>query len=82
MPKLRRLSGKQVIAILERFGFEAIRVRGSHYQMRRIVNDQEQLITVPVHRNEPLSIGTLRSIYRHACLYIPEPDLRPHFYTD
>jgi predicted RNA binding protein YcfA (HicA-like mRNA interferase family) len=82
MPKLRRLSGKQVIAILRRFGFEVIRIRGSHHQLQRVADDQEQLITVPVHRNEPLPIGTLRSIYRQACLYIPETDLYPLFYAD
>lgn len=30
MPKLRRLSGKEVLIILQSLGFEIVRVRGSH----------------------------------------------------
>jgi predicted RNA binding protein YcfA (HicA-like mRNA interferase family) len=81
MPRLRRLSGKEVVAILNRFGFETVRVRGSHHQLK----SQEgpgPVITVPLHGNEPLQIGTLKSIYRQACTQIPEDDLRPYFYAD
>ncbi len=34
MPKLRRLSGDDVIRILERFGFTVQTQRGSHVKMR------------------------------------------------
>ncbi|HHY58515.1 MAG TPA: addiction module toxin, HicA family [Chloroflexi bacterium] len=36
MPKLRRLSGATVIAILEDFGFTVIAQAGSHVKLRRI----------------------------------------------
>ncbi|HHP7231190.1 MAG TPA: type II toxin-antitoxin system HicA family toxin [Xenococcaceae cyanobacterium] len=39
MPKLRRLSGVEVIAILKRFGFEIYSQRGSHVKLRRVSND-------------------------------------------
>lgn len=64
MPRLPRLSGQELIKIFETFGFEIIRIRGSHHRMRRIVDGDTQLLTVPVHGNKGLPIPTLRSIYR------------------
>ena len=81
MPKLRSLSGKQVIQILEHFGFEVIRIRGSHHRLRRTVDDKNQFLTVPVHKNKPLKTGTLRAIYRQANTYISEDELKEYFYT-
>ena len=82
MPKLRKLSGRQLISILESFGFEVVRVRGSHHNMRRVVSDQNQNLNVPMHGNKELATGTLRTIYRQALDYISEDELRRHFYTD
>lgn len=36
MPKLRRLSGDEVIAILGQFGFQVQAQRGSHVKLRRL----------------------------------------------
>ena len=81
MPRLRRLSGAEVIAILGRFGFVVHAQRGSHVKRRRARSDGEmQTLTVPVH-NE-LDTGTCRAILRQACRFIPEAELRPHFYTE
>ncbi len=80
--KLRRLSGRQVISILEKFGFEVARIRGSHHVLQRIMDGQTQSVSVPVHARKPLAPGTLKQIYRLAVEYIPEDELRPHFYTD
>lgn len=82
MPRLRRLSGYDVIRILEAFGFTVIRIRGSHHIMRRTVEGAAQTLNVPVHGHTPLKIGMLHAIYRSACAYIPEEHLRPLFYTD
>jgi len=82
MPKLRRLNGRQIINILEQFNFEVVRVRGSHHNMRRVVNQQNQNLNVPVHGNKVLATGTVRGIYRQASEFIPEEELHPHFYTD
>jgi predicted RNA binding protein YcfA (HicA-like mRNA interferase family) len=82
MPRLRRLSGAEVIRILEDFGFEIISVKGSHHKLRRVINQQKQTLHIPVHGSRPMPTGTLRSIYKQACAYIPEEELRPHFYTD
>jgi predicted RNA binding protein YcfA (HicA-like mRNA interferase family) len=37
-PKLKRLSGAEVVAILRTFGFEVHSQRGSHVKLRRIVS--------------------------------------------
>jgi predicted RNA binding protein YcfA (HicA-like mRNA interferase family) len=82
MPKARRLTGRQVIAIFEGFGFQVVRVRGSHHQLRRLVGSERQNLTVPVHGNQLVTIGTLKSIYRQARKYIAQEDLDEHFYVD
>ena len=79
MPKLRVLSGREVVKILSRFGFKVISRRGSHVKLRRILSDgTKQTLTIPLH--EELDRGTLRAIYRQALRYLPEKDLKPHFY--
>ena len=81
MPRLRRLSGSDVIRILESFGFVVHSQRGSHVKLRRLGSRGErQTLTIPSHRE--LDTGTLRAILRQASQYIPEEDLRPHFYTE
>ena len=80
MPRLRVLSGREVLKILGSFGFLQHSQRGSHVKLRRIVEGQVQTITVPDH-NE-LDRGTLQAIYHQASRYVPESGLRPHFYTE
>lgn len=80
MPKLRRLSGSDVIRILEHFGFVVLAQRGSHVKLQRLGSQgQKQTLTVP--RHSELDTGTLRAILRQASQYIPEEELRKHFYT-
>lgn len=81
MPKLRRLSGAEVIRILELFGFVVHAQRGSHVKLRRIgPAGEKQTLTVP--RHPELDTGTLRAIFRQASQYIAESELRPYFYSD
>ena len=78
MPKLKRLSGVEVIAILEQFGFQVYSQRGSHVKLRRVSETGKETLTVPNHRQ--LDPGTCRAIYRQACRYITEADLFRYFY--
>jgi predicted RNA binding protein YcfA (HicA-like mRNA interferase family) len=78
MPKLRRLSGAEVVAIFARFGFSVASQRGSHIKLKRATAEGTQTLTVPAHRE--IDTGTLRAIVRQAARFIPESDLRPHFY--
>ena len=79
MPKLKSLSGDEVINIFSHFGFEVISQRGSHVKLRRVLEDEtKQILTIPRHRE--LDKGTLRAIFRQALRYIPEEKLKPYFY--
>lgn len=80
MPRLKRLSGDEVIAVLGQFGFAVHTQRGSHVKLRRTGPSGEgQSLTVPRHRE--LDIGTLQAIFRQTCRFVPEDQLRPHFYS-
>lgn len=80
MPKLRRLSGTDVVKIFRRFDFELISQRGSHAKLRRTTaSGEKQTLTIPMHHE--LDTGTSRAILRQASRYIPEDDLRNHFYS-
>ena len=47
--KSPKLSGSKLIKILEKLGFEVIRIKGSHHFLKHA---DERCTTVPVHRNE------------------------------
>ena len=78
MPKLRRLSGREEIAIFGKFGFNSFSQRGSHVKLKRILPGGSQTLTVPMHIE--LDTGTLRAIIRQASRFIDEERLRPLFY--
>jgi predicted RNA binding protein YcfA (HicA-like mRNA interferase family) len=90
MPKLRRLTGTEVIKILAQFGFEVIRIKGSHHLVERIgkvtnadgiETDVQQILSIPVHGHKQVPTGTLRRIYRDSCRFIDETELKSHFYS-
>ena len=80
MPKLRVLSGEDLLRIFSQFGFEPHGQRGSHVKLRRYWQGQKQTLTVPVHRE--VDRGTLTTIYRQALRYLSESQLQQYFYTD
>ncbi|MBI4166480.1 MAG: type II toxin-antitoxin system HicA family toxin [Acidobacteria bacterium] len=78
MPKLRVLSGRDVVRIFSHFAFTTISQRGSHVKLQRILTDgTRQTLTIPTHYE--LDRGTLKAIYRQAQRYVAEGELRPHF---
>lgn len=51
MSKLRRLSGPDVVKIMEKFGFVIFSQRGSHIKLRRITETGEkQTLTIPNYK--------------------------------
>lgn len=62
MPKLPVLSGREVVAALERLGFVQMRQRGSHAILQR----NGVGVVVPLHRE--LKTGTLAGVIRQAGL--------------
>lgn len=79
MPKLKRLSGKEVIAIFNQFGFVVISQKGSHIKLVRVLTGERHILTIPNHAE--LDTGTCRAIFRQATRYIPAEQLMPHFYS-
>ncbi len=61
MTKYSAVSGKALIAVLKRIGFDEIRVKGSH---RFLKHPDGRTTVVPVHSNETLGPGLLASILR------------------
>jgi predicted RNA binding protein YcfA (HicA-like mRNA interferase family) len=59
LAKLPVLKPRQVIAALERIGFEEVRQRGSHKQFR---HSDGRVTTVPDHRGRDIAPGLLRKI--------------------
>ena len=80
MPKIKTLSGKKVITILESFEFSILSQKGSHIKMVRISGGQRQVLTIPNHKE--LDKGTLRAIFLQSTRFISESELRRYFYTD
>ena len=79
MPKLKLFSGREIIKIFSKFGFEIVSQRGSHVKLRRVLEDgTKQTLTIPIH--DELDKGTIKAIFRQALRYIPEEELRPYFY--
>ena len=77
---LRVLSGKQVADILGKFGFVLHNTNSSHLKLRRIGIGGRETLVIPDH--SPIARGTLRAIYNQACRYVPQADLRPHFFNE
>lgn len=53
------LKPREVIALLERLGFQEVRQRGSHKQFRR---PDGRVTTVPVHKGRDIAPTLLRQI--------------------
>lgn len=80
-PRVKRLSGRDVVRVLTTFGFEVVNTRGSHCKLRRLSPDgTRQTLTLPLH--DELAPGTLHAIYRQALRYLPSAELHPHFFRD
>ncbi len=78
--KLRFISGKEVVKILERYGFVITRTVGSHVRMTlQTMHEETVNVTVPLHSE--LKRGTLRGIVSELEKYIPSENLDADFYT-
>lgn len=47
---------------------------------REAAGEFKQTLTIPDHSE--LDRGTIRAIYRQALRYVPETELKPHFFAD
>ena len=63
------LKPSEVVAILEKLGFQQVRQRGSHKQMR---HDDGRRTTVPCHKGRDLSPIMLRQIAKDIDLTVED----------
>jgi len=80
MPRLRTLSGREVVSILSQFGFEQAGQKGSHAKLRRLgPKGEKQILIVPMHSE--LDRGTLRAIFNQASRFVAASELEKQFYS-
>ncbi len=68
MPQLPVLSGREVVRVLEGFGWQVARQRGSHIIM--VKPGENVTLSVPDHKE--IAKGTLRSLIRSAGLTVEQ----------
>ena len=61
MGHLPAISGKTLLGLLQKLGFQLVRVNGSHH---RLLHPDGRVTTVPVHGKDDLPKGLLRKIIR------------------
>ncbi|MBI5061639.1 MAG: type II toxin-antitoxin system HicA family toxin [Candidatus Aenigmarchaeota archaeon] len=66
MTRLPILSGREIIKILSKNGFEIVGRKGSHVRMKKIAPNGIFIVVIPDHKEIP--VGTLKSIIRQSDL--------------
>jgi predicted RNA binding protein YcfA (HicA-like mRNA interferase family) len=69
---MKSISGKRLCKIVEHKGWVLKRITGSHHIYEN--TEIEQILSIPVHRNQDLKVGTLRALMKIAQL--SEEDLQ------
>ena len=67
MAKLPDVTSKEVVKVLEKFGFIETRMKGAHKVLKR----ENIIVVVPIH-NKSVGKGLLKSILRQANLTVEE----------
>ena len=68
MASLPAISGKEVVQVLESFGWSVARQRGSHIIMIK----EGEIATLSIPNHKEVAKGTLRSLIRSANLTVDE----------
>lgn len=63
---MRSISGREMVSILRRHGWEVVRIQGSHHMLRRTGRMDSPTLAVPVHGNADLKIGLARKLLKSA----------------
>jgi predicted RNA binding protein YcfA (HicA-like mRNA interferase family) len=69
MSRLPRLTGKELIGVLGRAGFQVVRIRGSHHFLR---HTDGRITVIPVHSGETIGPGLLQKVLRACDLSIEQ----------
>jgi predicted RNA binding protein YcfA (HicA-like mRNA interferase family) len=63
---MRSVSGKRLCKIVEQQGWVLQRITGSHHIYKSL--ETGQVLSIPVHRNQNLKVGTLKALMKIAQL--------------
>jgi predicted RNA binding protein YcfA (HicA-like mRNA interferase family) len=63
---MKSISGKKLCKIVEKKGWILKKITGSHHIYEK--TNENKIISIPVHRNQDLKLGTLKSIMKIAQL--------------
>jgi predicted RNA binding protein YcfA (HicA-like mRNA interferase family) len=63
---VKQVSGKDLARAVERKGWTLARIHGSHHIF--VMPGRRERIVIPVHGNQPLKVGLLRSLMKIAGL--------------
>lgn len=63
---MKSVSGKKLCKIVEQKGWTLRRVKGSHHIYEN--SEREEILSIPIHRNQDLKIGTLKALMKIAQL--------------
>ena len=63
---MRAVSGKELTRLVERHGWELLRIHGGHHIYGR--PSSEVRLSIPLHGNKPLKIGLLKHLLKMAGL--------------
>tara|TARA_Y100000310_G_C20702557_1_gene831273 strand:+ start:9437 stop:9664 length:228 start_codon:yes stop_codon:yes gene_type:complete len=61
MPKLKALSSKQFIKIIEKLGYKFLRQKGSH---ATYVSPDKRIVVIPIHSGKKIDRGLLLKIVK------------------
>jgi predicted RNA binding protein YcfA (HicA-like mRNA interferase family) len=61
---MKSISGKKLAKILKKKGWQLVRVKGSHHPYQK----DNQSISIPIHGNQDLKIGLLKSVMKQTNL--------------
>ena len=81
MPKLKVLSGQDLVKIFTVFGFIMVSQKGSHMKLRRVLaSGHKQILTIPAHKE--IDKGLLRAILKQSSEFISTQELDKYFYSE
>ena len=63
----RDVSARDLIKVLERYGYIFVRQEGSHIRMAKYEANKTHKITIPYHN--PMKIGTFHKIAKEICIF-------------
>lgn len=61
---MKSISGKNLCKIVEQKGWILKKITGSHHIYEKL--GENKIISIPVHKNQDLKIGTLKSLMKIA----------------